>query len=163
LFAQADRWHDPGLDERKIGAVNPGPMDRNYIRSVISTRCNVRVKRDEAAMKIKIFAITAVLAAGVSGAAMAQYACPAGYIYSAGTCQPAAPGGYSNPVSGAVNGTAAGAASGNAAAGPVGAIVGGALGTATGAVGGAANTVTGVTGNCAVGYHFANGYCYPNR
>ena len=94
-------------------------------------------------MYLKTFAIAAVLAAGVSGAAMAQYACPAGYVYSGGACQPTAapaPGGYSNPVSGAVNGTAAGAATGGAAAGPVGAVVGGALGTATGAVGGAAQS-----------------------
>jgi hypothetical protein len=123
-------------------------------------------------MKLKTFAIAAVLAVGVSGAAMAQYACPAGYVYAGGVCQPTgAPGGYSNPASGAVNGTQAGAATGYNAAGPVGAVVGGALGTATGAVGGAANTATGVTGavtgtggRCAVGYYLAsNGYCYPNR
>jgi hypothetical protein len=123
-------------------------------------------------MKLKIFAIAAVLAVSASGAAMAQYACPSGYVYSAGTCQPAGmPGGYSNPASGAVNGTAAGAASGYNQAGPVGAVVGGALGTATGAVGGAANTATGVTGavvgvggRCSPGYYLAsNGYCYPNR
>ena len=130
-------------------------------------------RTDEAAIKLKIFAITAVLAAGVSGAAMAQYACPAGYTYYSGACRPAAvaPGGYSNPVSGAVSGTAAGAATGGATAGPVGAVVGGALGTATGAVTGAANTVTGTTnavtggatGGCSYGYHYYNGYCYPNR
>jgi osmotically inducible lipoprotein OsmB len=133
-------------------------------------------RTNEAAMKLKVFAITAVLAAGVSGAAMAQYACPAGYTYYGGACQPAAtaaPGGYSNPVSGAVNGTAAGAANGAATAGPVGAIVGGAVGTATGAVTGATNTATGVVngatapltgGRCAMGYYLAsNGYCYPNR
>jgi hypothetical protein len=131
-------------------------------------------RTDEAAMKLKIFAITAVLAAGVSGAAMAQYygpsyTCPAGYTYYGGTCQPAAsPGyaspGYGNPVSGAVNGEAAGAANGYNAAGPVGAVVGGALGTATGTVTGTASTVSGVTGgSCAYGYHYYNGYCYPNR
>jgi hypothetical protein len=122
-------------------------------------------------MKLKTFVIAAVLAVGMSGAATAQYACPAGYTYAGGVCQPtAAPGGYSNPVSGAASGTAAGAASGYNAAGPVGAVVGGALGTASGAVGGAANTVTGVTGavtgtsRCAVGYYLAsNGNCYPNR
>ena len=122
-------------------------------------------------MKVKTFAIATVLALGASGAAMAQYTCPAGYTYAGGVCQPtAAPGGYSNPVSGAASGTAAGATSGYNTAGPVGAVVGGALGTATGAVGGAANTVTGVTGavtgtsRCAVGYYLAsNGYCYPNR
>jgi hypothetical protein len=117
-------------------------------------------------MKLKIFAITAVLAAGVSGAAMAQYACPAGYTYYNGTCQPAAmPGapGYGNPVSGAVSGTASGAQSGYNAAGPVGAVVGGALGTATGTVTGTANTVSGATTGCSVGYHLYNGYCYPNR
>lgn len=126
-------------------------------------------------MNPKTFAIAAVLAAGLSGTAMAQYACPAGYVYAGGVCQPAAaaPGGYSNPVSGAANGTAAGAATGYSAAGPVGAVVGGALGTAGGAVSGAANTtssvVNGVTapvtgGRCGVGYYLAsNGYCYPNR
>jgi hypothetical protein len=122
-------------------------------------------------MNLRTFAIAAVLAAGVSSAAMAQYACPAGYVYAGGVCQStAAPGGYSNPVSGAASGTAAGAASGYNAAGPVGAVVGGALGTAAGAVGGAANTVTGVTGavtgtsRCAAGFYLAsNGYCYPNR
>ena len=122
-------------------------------------------------MKLKTFAIAAVLALGASGAAMAQYTCPAGYTYAAGVCQPtAAPGGYSNPVSGTLSGTAAGATRGSNAAGPVGAVVGGALGAASGAVGGAANTVTGVTGavtgtsRCAVGYYLAsNGYCYPNR
>src|SRR5579885_769017 len=100
-------------------------------------------RTEEAAVKLKIFAIATVLVGGVSGAAMAQYACPAGYAYYNGACRPAAtaaPGGYSNPVSGAVNGTAAGAATGAATGGPVGAVVGGALGTATGAVSGAANT-----------------------
>jgi hypothetical protein len=121
-------------------------------------------------MNLKTFAIAAVLTAGMSGSAMAQYACPAGYVYAGGVCQPAAaPGGYSNPASGAVNGTAAGATNGYNAAGPVGAVVGGALGTAAGTVTGTANTVTGVTGavtgtgSCTVGYHLYNGYCYPNR
>jgi hypothetical protein len=118
-------------------------------------------------MKLKIFTITAILATGVSGAAMAQYgqyACPAGYALYGGTCQPvAAPGGYSNPASGAVNGEAAGAANGYNAGGPVGAVVGGALGAASGTVTGTANTVSGVTGGCAYGYHWYNGYCYPNR
>jgi len=116
-------------------------------------------------MRVKTLAIAAVLAAGVSGTAMAQYACPAGYVLYRGDCQPAAgaPGGYSNPVSGAVNGEAAGAASGYATGGPVGAIVGGAVGTATGTIAGTANAVSGVTTGCAVGYHLYNGYCYPNR
>ena len=68
----------------------------------------------------------AILVAGTSGLALAQY-----------TYAP------SNPVSGAGAGGAAGAAAGGAAAGPVGAVVGGAIGTATGAVGGATNAVTG--------------------
>ena len=110
-------------------------------------------------MNLKAFAIAAVAAACVSGVAMAQ--------------QYPAPGGYSNPASGAVNGEASGAASGYAAGGPVGAVVGGAVGTATGAVTGATNTATGVVngavapltaGHCPMGYYFAsNGYCYPNR
>ena len=108
-------------------------------------------------MKFKALGIAAVLAAGVSYSAMAQYA----------------PGGYSNPASGAVNGEASGAASGYSAAGPVGAVVGGAVGTATGAVSGATNTATSVVngataplrpGACPAGYYFAsNGYCYPKR
>jgi hypothetical protein len=126
-------------------------------------------------MRLKTVAIAAALATGISGAAMAQYACPAGYVYAGGACRPAAPapGGYSNPASGAVNGEASGAAAGYATGGPVGAIVGGAVGTATGAVTGATNTATGIAGaatapltggGCAMGYYLAsNGYCYPNR
>jgi hypothetical protein len=130
------------------------------------------ISTNGAVMRVKIYAIAAVLAAGMSGSAMAQYACPQGYAYAGGACQPAAPGGYSNPASGAVNGTTAGAANGYATGGPVGAVVGGAVGTATGATTGAVNTATGVAngvtapvtgGGCAVGYHLANnGYCYPN-
>src|SRR5947207_7964817 len=132
---------------------------------------------------LKTLAIAAALAAGTSGAALAQtygYACPAGYAFYNGVCQPvgAAPGYYapSNPVSGAAAGGAAGAAAGGAAAGPVGAIVGGAVGTATGAVGGAANMATGapVYGSsyppppadvCPPGYAPAYGGrgCYPAR
>lgn len=122
--------------------------------------------------KLKVLAIAAALAAGTSGAAMAQYACPAGYAYYNGTCQPAAPApGYApGPVSGAAAGGAAGAASGGAAAGPVGAIVGGALGTATGAVAGTANAVAGTANAlagappppaCGPGYTYYNGNCYP--
>lgn len=132
-------------------------------------------------MKLKIFAITAVLAAGVSGAAMAQYyapsySCPAGYAYYSGACQRTGyssyysnpvSGYYSNPVSGAVSGEESGAASGYATGGPVGAVVGGALGAAAGTVTGATNTAVGVAngpgGGCPYGYYYANGYCYPNR
>ena len=109
--------------------------------------------------KLKIAAIAAALAAGTSGAAMAQYSCPAGYTYSGGVCQPA-----SGPLSGAAAGGASGAAAGNAAAGPVGAVVGGALGTATGAVRGTANALTGgatATPRCAAGLVYYNGGCYP--
>jgi len=117
----------------------------------------------------KTFAIAAVLAVGTSGAAMAQYACPAGYGYYNGVCQPL---GYapSNPVSGAAAGAAQGAAVGGATGGPVGAIVGGAIGTATGAVGGAANAVAPAPvygtsyppppSNCGPGYYWYNGACY---
>src|SRR5215469_8180736 len=59
--------------------------------------------------KFRIFAIATALAAGTSGAAMAQYACPPGYTYYNGACQPAPAPGYSNPVSGAASGGAAGA------------------------------------------------------
>ena len=121
---------------------------------------------------LSMLAIAAALAAGAPSVAMAQYACPAGYAYSGGVCQPYA---YapSNPVSGAAAGGAAGAAAGGAAAGPVGAVVGGAIGTATGAVGGAANAAAGapVYGTsyppppsaCGPGYYWANGGCYPAR
>jgi hypothetical protein len=46
--------------------------------------------------RLKVVAIAAVLAAGTSSAAMAQYACPAGYTYYNGVCQPAQSPGYSN-------------------------------------------------------------------
>jgi hypothetical protein len=123
--------------------------------------------------KLKIIAIAAALAAGTSGAAMAQYACPAGYTYYNGVCQAApapAPGYGPGPLSGAAAGGAAGAANGGAAAGPVGAIVGGAIGTATGAVAGTANAVAGTanalagappTPACGPGYTYYNGGCYP--
>jgi hypothetical protein len=119
--------------------------------------------------KLKVLAIAAVLAAGTSGAAMAQYACPAGYVYYNGTCQPAAapapaPAYPSGPLSGAAAGGASGAATGGAAAGPVGAIVGGALGTAGGAVAGTANALTGgatAAPVCGAGYTYYNGGCYP--
>jgi hypothetical protein len=123
---------------------------------------------------VKTLAIAAALALGSSGAALAQYACPAGYVYYAGICQPNYPTyGYvpSNPVSGAASGAAAGAATGAAVAGPVGAVVGGAIGTATGTVAGTVNGVAGapVVGygssapppsRCAPGYVFWNGGCY---
>jgi hypothetical protein len=107
---------------------------------------------------LKTLAIVAALAAGGSGTAMAQYACPAGYALYDGVCRPMA----NNPVSGAAQGAAAGAAAGNATAGPVGAIVGGALGTATGAVGGAVGAVTPGPA-CGPGYALYNGGCYPAR
>jgi hypothetical protein len=120
---------------------------------------------------LKILAISAALAAAQSGTALAQYAaCPPGYAFYAGVCQPT---GYSNPVSGAVSGTQAGAAAGSAAAGPVGGIVGGALGVAGGTVAGTTNAVTGTVGAvtgvpapapaCPPGYMLYNGACYPAR
>ncbi len=139
--------------------------------------------------RLKIFAIAAALAAGTSGAAMAQTACAPGYSFYNGTCQPvAAPGYPTGPLSGAAAGGAAGAASGSAAAGPVGGIVGGALGTATGAVTGTVNMVTGAVAapmvgappapvvgaapapvamaqpvpNCGPGRVFYGGACYPD-
>jgi hypothetical protein len=127
--------------------------------------------------KVKIFAIAATLAAGTSSVALAQYACPAGYAYSAGACRPVpvtapAPAYPSGPVSGAMSGGQAGAASGGATGGPIGAVVGGAVGTATGTVAGTANAVTGtanaLTGvpastMCGPGFTYYNGYCYPAR
>src|SRR5215813_1042124 len=114
----------------------------------------------------KIFAVAAVLAAGTSSAAMAQYACAPGYTYYNGVCQPVRSPGYGNPVSGAVSGEAQGAASGYATGGPVGAVVGGALGTATGAVTGTANTLAppAPAPACAAGYYLAsNGYAVRLR
>ncbi|HUC10618.1 MAG TPA: hypothetical protein VL985_09360 [Stellaceae bacterium] len=117
--------------------------------------------------KFKIFAIAAALAAGTSTAAMAQYACPPGYTYYGGACQPVAapaPAYPSGPLSGAAAGAAQGEANGAAAGGPVGAIIGGALGTATGAVAGTANAVTGAVTPppaCGAGYTYYNGGCYP--
>jgi hypothetical protein len=116
--------------------------------------------------KVKTFAIAAVLAAGTSSVALAQYACPAGYAYSAGACQPlSAPGYPAGPVSGAVSGEQSGAASGAASGGPIGAVVGGAIGTATGTVAGTANALTGATAAtmCGPGFTYYNGYCYPGR
>jgi hypothetical protein len=120
---------------------------------------------------LKLLAISAALTVGQVGTSLAQYAaCPAGYTYYGGACQP---NGYSNPVTGAGNGMAAGAAAGSAAAGPVGGIVGGALGIAGGTVAGTTNAVTGtvntVTGApaaaapaCAAGYMmYSDGLCYP--
>ena len=112
-------------------------------------------------MKLKMFAVAAALAIGASSGAMAQYVCPPGDTYHAGVCQPNAPVGYSNPVSGAVQGEASGAAAGYAAGGPVGAVIGGALGTATGAVGGAANMLAPpAPAGCPYGYRYYNGACY---
>jgi hypothetical protein len=120
--------------------------------------------------RLKIAAIAAALAAGISGAAMAQYSCPPGYTYYGGVCQPVPAPAYpaypSGPLSGAAAGGASGAAAGNAAAGPVGGIVGGALGTATGAVTGTVNALTGgatATPACAAGYVYYAGGCYPAR
>src|SRR5581483_5515775 len=99
---------------------------------------------------LRMLALGAALAIGVSGAALAQNYSP------------------NNPVSGAAAGASAGAAQGGAAAGPIGAIVGGAIGTATGTLSGTANMVTGQpttavgpVGNCPRGYTLYQGYCYP--
>ena len=115
-------------------------------------------------MRVKMFAVAAVVLPGMSNGAMAQYVCPPGYSYYGGVCQPTYPPGYSNPVSGAVQGEASGAAAGYAAGGPVGAVIGGALGTATGAVGGAVNMLAPpAPAGCPYGYAFYNGACYPAR
>src|ERR1700739_856205 len=98
--------------------------------------------------KFKVFAIAAVLAAGTSSVALAQYACAPGYTYRNGVCQPVQPQGYGNPVPGAVSGEAAGAARGAQTGGPVGAVIGGAIGTATGAVQGTANMLAPPPGSC---------------
>jgi hypothetical protein len=127
--------------------------------------------------RLKVLGIAAALAAGMSSAAMAQYApCPPGYALYGGVCQPVpapapapaypAPAYPSNPVSGAAAGGAAGAAAGEATGGPVGAVVGGALGTAGGALSGTANMLTGGSTPppppaCGPGYVYYNGACYP--
>ena len=113
---------------------------------------------------LKAFAIAAVLAAGVSGTAMAEGPCVPGYAPRAGVCQPIHPPGYSNPVSGAVQGEAQGAAAGNRAAGPVGAVVGGALGIASGTISGTANALSGGSApRCGAGWVWYNGGCHPRR
>jgi hypothetical protein len=106
--------------------------------------------------KLSIFAV-AVLVAGASSGAMAQY-CPPGYAFYGGVCQPSTPS-YSNPVSGAMSGEAAGAAQGYATGGPVGAVIGGAIGTATGTLSGTANMLSPPA--CSPGYMYYNGACYP--
>jgi hypothetical protein len=113
-------------------------------------------------LRFKVFAVAAVLAAGVSGAAMADYPCGPGYALYGGVCRPI---GYSNPVSGAISGSEAGAANGYATGGPVGAAVGGAVGTATGTVAGTANMLSGGSAPpparaCAPGFYWYNGACY---
>ena len=118
--------------------------------------------------KLNLFAAATLLAMGASNVAMAQYACPPGYAYAGGVCQPAAPAGYGNPVSGAVSGTQSGAASGYSAAGPIGAVVGGALGTAAGTLSGTANMITPgapapAPSSCPAGYAAYPGGCYPAR
>jgi hypothetical protein len=113
--------------------------------------------------RLKILAISAVLAAGTSSAAMAEYPCGPGFALYGGICQPVPAPGYSNPVSGAASGEAAGAARGAAEGGPVGAIVGGAIGTATGALSGTANALTTPPPVCGWGYAYYNGACYPAR
>jgi hypothetical protein len=115
------------------------------------------------ATRFKVFAIVAVLVAGTSTAALAEYPCAPGYALYGGVCGPVGAGYPSNPVSGAAAGEAAGAASGAAAAGPVGAIVGGAIGTATGAIAGTANALAGgpAASVCGPGFTYYNGACYP--
>lgn len=115
--------------------------------------------------KLRVLAVAAAaLVVGTSNAAVAQYYCPPGYTYDAGVCQPTAPVGYGNPVSGAVAGEASGAAQGYAAGGPVGAIVGGALGTAAGTLSGTANMLAPIAPPaCPYGYAYYSGGCYPAR
>src|SRR5205807_9934595 len=157
---------------RSVAPAGPHPPDaeRDFIRGCSPRRPALSGAGcfEEMMMRtsLRIFAIAAALAAGASTAAMAQYPCVPGYSVYGGVCQPTRPLGYSNPVSGAVQGEAAGAASGYRAAGPVGAVVGGALGTATGTLTGTANMLSGGSTPppaCAWGYHWYNGYCYPNR
>jgi hypothetical protein len=118
----------------------------------------------------------AILVAGTSGLALAQY-----------TYAPSNPA--SGAAAGAAGGAATGAATGGAVAGPVGAAVGGAVGTATGAAAGTAagtaNMVAGApvaaspapaypvsgssmppateTGGCPAGFVEYLKYCYPAR
>src|SRR5436190_6158711 len=105
-------------------------LERLFRLVVSRTSCGVRrrligscPKEKSMPSRFKIFAIAAVLAAGTSSVAMAQYACPAGYALYNGVCQSAAGYAPSNPVSGAAAGAAQGAAVGGATGGPVGAVV----------------------------------------
>ena len=93
--------------------------------------------------KLKMFAVAAVLAVSMPGAAMAEYPCAPGYALYGQVCQPIRPPAYSNPLSGAVSGEVAGASNGYATGGPLGAVVGGAIGTATGTLAGTANMLMG--------------------
>ena len=116
-------------------------------------------------MKLSTMAVAAALTLGVSGVAMAQPVCGPGYRLVNGICEARAPGGFSNPASGAVNGEERGAQRGAAVAGPVGAVVGGAVGVATGTLQGTANMLSGgsTPPGCGPGYVYYNGGCYPRR
>jgi hypothetical protein len=121
-------------------------------------------------MRFMAFTVAAALAAGMSSAAMAQSACPPGYVLHGGSCQPApeyrpAPGYPSGPLAGAEAGAARGTARGDAAAGPIGGVIGGAIGTAAGTIAGTANAIAGAPRlpACARGYYYHDGYCYPRR
>lgn len=103
---------------------------------------------------LRILAIAAVLAAGASGAAIAQgyNSCPPGYTLIGGACQ---------VTSGAVG--AAGAIAGGAV-GAAGAIAGGALNATGNIVGGTVGAVTGAPPpTCPAGYVYYNGGCYSRR
>jgi hypothetical protein len=162
-----------GCDGRSAARKTPGRLTRNAISfATVHLTGRPALCRagcfEEMTMRtrVKIFAIAAALVAGVSSVAMAEYPCAPGYALYGRVCQPTRPLGYSNPVSGAVSGEAAGAASGYRTAGPVGAVVGGALGTAAGTLSGTGNMLSGGSTPpraCAWGYHWYNGYCYPNR
>src|SRR5262249_4665140 len=124
---------------------------------------------------LKLVAATAALTALVR-AAHAQYACPPGYAFFAGVCQP---GTYSNPLWGAAGGMGNGAAAGAAPAGTIGAVVGAAFGLVAGALAGTANpvlaTVNALNGDpvyqsyappalsCPPGMMLYNGWCYLAR
>src|SRR5689334_18740941 len=115
------------------------------------------IRREAMRTTLKVLAVaSAVLAGGLSSAAMAKSHCAAGFNYYNHACHPvrssghgnsaAAPAqspGYGNPVSGAVSGMQSGGAKGAASDGPVGAVVGGALGTASGAASGTSNMLLG--------------------
>jgi len=141
------RAHGPPLD---LGASARNAIERTPLAYGLP-------RPQEKMMRLKMFAVAAVLVAAGSSGALAQI-CPPGYGWYGGVCSPYYPPGYSNPVSGAFTGEAYGASTGYSAAGPVGAVVGGALGIAAGTLSGTVGMFT--PASCPYPYRYYNGACY---